>query len=157
MLEIILIGLNHKTAPIEIRECLAVSKDETAAMLDAINKTDSISEVVLFSTCNRVEILMVASDKIKAVETAKKQLSAFKNVPVSKFEQSIYVYEGDEAVRHIFRVASSLDSMMIGEPQILGQIKDSYLMATERKTSGVILNRLLHRTFFVAKKVRTET
>ncbi|MBU3947106.1 MAG: glutamyl-tRNA reductase [Proteobacteria bacterium] len=157
MLEIVLLGLNHKTAPVEIRECLAVSKDETAAMLGAIKEPDSINEVVLFSTCNRVEILMVASDKTKAVETAKKQLSAFKNVPLSKFEQSIYVYEGDEAVRHIFRVASSLDSMMIGEPQILGQIKEAYLMATKRKTSGVILNRLLHRTFFVAKRVRTET
>ncbi|MFH2043746.1 MAG: glutamyl-tRNA reductase [Pseudomonadota bacterium] len=157
MLEIVLLGLNHKTAPVEIRECLAVSKDETAAMLDAIKEADSINEVVLFSTCNRVEILMAVNDKAIAVDTAKKQLSAFKNVPLSKFEQAIYVYEGEEAVRHIFRVASSLDSMMIGEPQILGQIKEAYHIATIRKTSGVILNRLLHRTFFVAKRVRTET
>ncbi|MBU1053907.1 MAG: glutamyl-tRNA reductase [Proteobacteria bacterium] len=157
MLEIVLLGLNHKTAPVEIRECLAVSKNETAAMLDAIKEADSINEVVLFSTCNRVEILMAVNDKAIAVDTAKKQLSAFKNVPLTKFEQAIYVYEGEEAVRHIFRVASSLDSMMIGEPQILGQIKEAYNIATIRKTSGVILNRLLHRTFFTAKRVRTET
>lgn len=157
MPEIVLLGLNHKTAPLEIRECIAVSKDKTAAMLDAIKEPDSINEVVLFSTCNRVEILMAVNDKAIAVDTAKKHLSAFKNVPLSKFEQAIYVYEGEEAVRHIFRVASSLDSMMIGEPQILGQIKEAYHIATKRKTSGVILNRLLHRTFFTAKRVRTET
>jgi len=157
MSEIILLGLNHKTAPVEIRERLAVSKEEAAAMLDAIKESASVNEVVLFSTCNRVEILMAADDKANAVETAKKHLSEFKNVPLSQFQDSIYVHEGDEAVRHIFRVASSLDSMMVGEPQILGQIKEAYFNATKRKTSGVILNRLLHRTFFTAKKIRTET
>jgi len=157
MVDIILLGINHKTAPVEIRELLAVSKEEAAAMLDAIKESASVNEVVLFSTCNRVEILMAAGDKADAIETAKRHLSRFNNVPVSRFQQSIYVYEGDEAVRHIFRVASSLDSMMVGEPQILGQIKDAYFTATKRKSSGVILNRLLHRTFFVAKRVRTET
>ena len=157
MIEIILLGINHKTAPVEIRELLTVSKEEAAAMLDAIKESASVNEVVLFSTCNRVEILMTANDKADAIETAQRQLSRFKNVPVSRFQQSIYIYEGDEAVRHIFRVASSLDSMMVGEPQILGQIKDAYFTATKRKSSGVILNRLLHRTFFVAKRVRTET
>jgi len=157
MVEIILLGLNHKTAPIEIRERLSVSKEETAAMLDAIKASASVNEVVLFSTCNRIEFLMAAGDKTDAVETAKRYLSEFKNVPVSKFEDSIYIHEGDEAVRHIFRVASSLDSMMVGEPQILGQIKEAYFTATKRKTSGVILNRLLHRTFFTAKRIRTET
>ncbi|MBU1182967.1 MAG: glutamyl-tRNA reductase [Pseudomonadota bacterium] len=157
MIEIILLGINHKTAPVEIRELLTVSKEEAAAMLDAIKESASVNEVVIFSTCNRVEILMTAGDKADAIETAQRQLSRFKNVPVSRFQQSIYIYEGDEAVRHIFRVASSLDSMMVGEPQILGQIKEAYFNATKRKTSGVILNRLLHRTFFVAKRVRTET
>ncbi len=157
MIEIILLGINHKTAPVEIRELLTVSKEEAAAMLDAIKESASVNEVVLFSTCNRVEILMTAGDKADAIETVQRQLSRFKNVPVSRFQQSIYIYEGDEAVRHIFRVASSLDSMMVGEPQILGQIKDAYFTATKRKSSGVILNRLLHRTFFAAKRVRTET
>jgi glutamyl-tRNA reductase len=157
MAEIILIGLNHKTAPVEIRERLAVSKEEAAGILDAIKESASVNEVVLFSTCNRVEILMAAEDKTGSVETAERRLSEFKKVPVSQFRDSIYIYEGDDAVRHIFRVASSLDSMMVGESQILGQIKEAYFNATKRKTSGVILNRLLHRTFFTAKRIRTET
>ena len=157
MLDIILLGINHKTAPVELREQLAVSKEEAAELLEVFKKTASIREVVLLSTCNRVEVIMVASDTSEAVESAREHLSRFKNVPVSRFQQSIYTYKGDEAVRHIFRVASSLDSMMVGEPQILGQIKDAYFTATKRKSSGVILNRLLHRTFFVAKRVRTET
>ncbi|RPJ13958.1 MAG: glutamyl-tRNA reductase [Desulfobacteraceae bacterium] len=157
MAEIILIGLNHKTAPVEIRECLSVSKEEADSILDAIKGSDSVNEVVLFSTCNRVEILMAAENKAGAVETAQKHLSEFKKVPLSQFKGSMYLYDGDEAVRHIFRVASSLDSMVIGESQILGQIKAAYFKATKRKTSGVILNRLLHRTFFTAKRIRTET
>ncbi len=157
MVEIILLGINHKTAPVEVRERLAVSKEEAAEMLDAIKEAASVNEVVIFSTCNRVEILMAANDKAGAVEAAKSHLSEFKNTPLSLFLDSIYIHEGDEAVRHIFRVASSLDSMMVGEPQILGQIKEAYFNATKRKTSGVILNRLLHRTFFTAKRIRTET
>ena len=77
--------------------------------------------------------------------------------PMEQFEDALYIHENDAAVRHVFRVASSLDSMMVGEPQILGQIKEAYRLATQVKTSGVILNRLLHRTFFVAKRIRTET
>ncbi len=91
MVEIILLGLNHKTAPVEIRERLAVSKEEAVAMLDAIKESASVNEVVLFSTCNRVEILMAAGDKADAVETAKRHLSEFKNVPLSQFQDSIYV------------------------------------------------------------------
>jgi len=157
MVEIILLGINHKTAPVEIRELLAFSKEEAAAMLDAIKESASVNEVVLFSTCNRVEILIAANDKAEAVEAAQRHLSEFKKVPLSLFRDSMYIHGGDEAVRHIFRVASSLDSMMVGEPQILGQIKEAYFNATKRKTSGVILNRLLHRTFFTAKRIRTET
>ena len=100
---------------------------------------------------------MVAEDKADAVETVKTFLSHLKQLPVSEFEKSLYIHEGDDAVRHVFRVAASLDSMVVGEPQILGQIKEAYQMATQTKTSGVLLNKLLHRTFFVAKRVRTET
>jgi glutamyl-tRNA reductase len=157
MAEIILLGLNHKTAPVEIRERLSFSKDEASLILDALKGSASVNEVVIFSTCNRVEVLMTSDNKADAVETAQKYIAEFKKVSVSEFLDSVYVYEGDEAVRHIFRVASSLDSMMVGEPQILGQIKEAYLNATSRKTSGVILNRLLHRTFFTAKRIRTET
>ena len=157
MLEIVLLGLNHKTAPVALRECLAFSPDETSAILRAFLESSVISEAVLVSTCNRVEILMATDDKTHAVRTAKMCLSEFKKLPASEFEQSLYIHKGEDAVRHVFRVASSLDSMVVGEPQILGQIKEAYKLATLKKTSGVILNKLFHRTFFVAKRVRSET
>jgi glutamyl-tRNA reductase len=157
MLNIVLLGLNHKTAPVALRECLAISKDEASVALKAFKGLESIREVVLFSTCNRVEVLMIVQDKTNAVDAVKDFLSELKHLPVSEFEKSLYIYEGDDAVRHVFRVAASLDSMVVGEPQILGQIKEAYHMAGTTKTSGVLLNKLLHRTFFVAKRVRTET
>ena len=157
MLDIVLLGLNHETAPVELRECLAFSKDETTAALKTFQESSAISEAILISTCNRVEILMSTEDKSNAVNAVKIFLSEFKNFPIDGFEKVLYVHEGDDAVRHIFRVASSLDSMVVGEPQILGQIKEAYQAATLNKTSGVLLNRLLHRTFFVAKRVRSET
>jgi len=157
MSTILLIGLNHKTAPVEIRECLAFSTDETTDALDTLQQHSAIAEVILFSTCNRVEVLLTAPEQDRALDATKHFLSQYKGVPHEKFEDVLYVYEGDEAVRHIFRVTSSLDSMMVGEPQILGQVKDAYRIATEKQTAGVVLNRLLHRSFFVAKRVRTET
>ena len=157
MLDIVLLGLNHKTAHVALRECLAISKDETSVALKAFQEMPSVREVMLFSTCNRVEVLMVVQDKMNSVDAVKSFLSELKQLPVSEFEKSLYIHEGDDAVRHVFRVAASLDSMVVGEPQILGQIKEAYHMATTMKTSGVLLNKLLHRTFFVAKRVRTET
>jgi glutamyl-tRNA reductase len=157
MLDIVLLGLNHKTAPVALRECLTISTDETSLALVAFRELPYIREVMLFSTCNRVEVLMIVRDKTNAVEAVKDFLSELKNLPVSDFEKSLYVHEGDDAVRHVFRVAASLDSMVVGEPQILGQIKEAYQLATAKKTSGILLNKLLHRTFFVAKRVRTET
>ena len=157
MLDIVLLGLNHKTAPVELRELLAFSKEEAVAVLEGLQKGSDINEVMLISTCNRVEVLLTTSNTINAVNSVKTYISEFKKIPISKFEQAFYMHDGEEAVRHIFRVASSLDSMIVGEPQILGQIKDAYLTAILKKTSGVILNRLLHKTFFVAKRVRSET
>lgn len=157
MLEILLLGLNHKTAPVALRECLAFSDDEMDIALEQLNDHPLIEESILFSTCNRIELLMAVRQTEEAEKTAKQFISDFKKIPESQFESSLYKFRGDEAVRHTFRVASSLDSMIVGEPQILGQMKTSYRMAAEKKSSGVILNRLLHRTFFVAKRVRSET
>jgi glutamyl-tRNA reductase len=157
MFEIVIQGLNHKTAPVGLRECIAFSEDETAAALEALIRIASIEEVILFSTCNRVEVLLTTPNKTDAVEAVKTYIADFKNVPVHQFEDAFYAHDGDAAVRHVFRVAASLDSMMVGESQILGQIKTAYRTAVRKKTSGVILNRLLHRTFFVAKRVRSET
>ena len=157
MNNIILIGLNHKTAPVEIRECLAFSEDETTTALRRLCTHGAISESILISTCNRVELLLMAKDIDQAIATAKTFFAESKNVPLAQFESALYLYQGDDAVRHVFRVAASLDSMVVGEPQILGQVKSAYRKATEEKSSGVILNRLLHRTFFIAKRIRTET
>ena len=157
MHDIVLIGLNHKTASVDVRECIAFTADETERALAQLRSHPAISESVLFSTCNRIELLMTAAEGQLAINAAKQFFADFKNVPLSDFEKALYQYTGDEAVRHTFQVAASLDSMVVGEPQILGQMKESYRKATLEKTSGVILNKLLHRTFFVAKKVRTET
>lgn len=155
--DIIVIGLNHKTAPVEIREQLAFSEAEASQALAALHHEDNIRELALLSTCNRVELIMAAKNSVKAVETAKTLVAQLKNISIAQFEQALYILKGDNAVRHVFKVASSLDSLVVGEPQILGQIKDAYRLAIKHKTGGVILNRLFHRTFFIAKRVRTET
>jgi glutamyl-tRNA reductase len=142
---------------VDLRECLAFSDDQVDTALQTLRQQPSISEVVLLSTCNRVEMIFTTKDPEKGLAEVKTFLAEFKNIPADRFEEALYLHRGDEAVKHIFRVAASLDSMVVGEPQILGQVKEAYRIATEQKTSGVILNRLLHKTFFVAKRVRTET
>jgi glutamyl-tRNA reductase len=154
---IVVVGLNHKTAPVEVRERLAFSAEDTPSVLEAMCQNPCVEEIMLFSTCNRVEFLLAARDVAEAVQAVKDFVADFKKTPLHSFEQALYEYHGDDAVRHIFRVASSLDSMVVGEPQILGQVKDCYGQACDLKTCGVVLNRLMHRSFSVAKRVRTET
>ena len=155
MNDIVLIGLNHNTAPVALRECIAFSEGDTQAALASLADMAVIDEAMLLSTCNRVEVLMVSRQPEEAVRQTKAFLSRFKALPVEQFDAALYVLQGEDAVRHVFRVAASLDSMILGEPQILGQIKSAYQTATQCKTSVFILNRLLHRTFFVAKRVRS--
>jgi len=157
MSDIVLIGLNHKTAPVEVRECIAFSLEEASEALEALNAQPFIEEVVLLSTCNRVEVILITKQKTEAIEATKQFLSQYKGVESERFAESLYVHDGNDAIRHLFRVASSLDSMMVGEPQILGQIKEAYRLATHKETTGVVLNRLLHRSFSVAKRVRSKT
>ncbi len=157
MHDIILMGINHKTAPVEVRECIAFDREESLSALQGLKHLPHIQEAMLYSTCNRVELLFVTDDKPRAADSAKTFIADFNKVPVDRFEGALYIHENDEAVRHLFRVAASLDSMIVGEPQILGQIKEAYRSAAEVKAAGVILNRLLHRAFFVAKRIRTET
>ena len=156
-MELIVIGLNHKTAPIEIRERLAFQESEMEKALHQTKSFPSLKEKMILSTCNRVEIYAASREIEKAILDLKNFLSQYHDLPLKEFEKSLYLFIGEEAVRHIFRVASSLDSMVVGEPQISGQIKSAYNLAIESKTSGVILHRLLHRAFHVAKRVRTET
>jgi glutamyl-tRNA reductase len=156
MPEIILIGANHKTASVDLRECLAFSDDETVQALERLKQKENIREVFLFSTCNRTEVLFIP-DGENNIQTIKNFMAEFKNIALTEFEGSLYIYKDSEAINHLFKVASSLDSMIIGEPQILGQVKAAFKTATKNNSSGVILNRLLHKTFSIAKRVRKET
>jgi glutamyl-tRNA reductase len=156
-MELLVVGLNHKTAPIEIRECLAFPEDKLADALYKVHTLPSLKENMIISTCNRVEVYAATRETEKAILDLKEFLSQYHGIPLKEFEKCLYAYVGEEAVKHIFRVASSLDSMVLGEPQILGQIKDAYDLSQQVKTSGLILHRLLHRAFHVAKRVRTET
>jgi glutamyl-tRNA reductase len=157
MNEIGLIGLNHKTASVAVRECLAFSAEDGPRALDALKTLSAVAEALLLSTCNRVEVLFTTTDPDQAAAQIQGFIARFKQQDPAVFGPALYRIFGDEAVRHVFRVAASLDSMMVGEPQILGQIKDAFRQATSQKTSGVVINRLMHRAFFVAKRVRSET
>ena len=156
-MELIVIGLNHRTAPIDLRERLGFQEAKLVEALGQANALPSLKENMILSTCNRVEIYAATREIEKAIFDLREFLSQYHRLPLKEFEKSLYSYAGEEAVKHIFRVASSLDSMVVGEPQILGQIKDAYDIATQAKTSGLVLHRLLHRAFHVAKRVRTET
>ncbi len=157
MPKIINIGMNHETAPIALRECLAVESRNVQKALGLMRSLDVVREGFFLSTCNRVEALIVAEEAQEAKQAVVSLLSKIGNIPVDDFSSCLYTYENMDAVTHIFSVASSLDSMIIGEPQILGQIKEAYLQSTREKMSGVILNRLMHKAFHVAKRVRSET
>jgi glutamyl-tRNA reductase len=154
---ILLLGMNHKTAALEVREKLSFNAEEVDVLLLALKQTGVLSEVLVLSTCNRVEILLAAENTQKAREVVIRELSVRKGVSSEFFLPSFYAHEGMAAVRHLFRVSASLDSMVVGEPQILGQVKQAYQRATAVGASGPILNRMLHRAFQVAKRIRTET
>ncbi|KPK19442.1 MAG: glutamyl-tRNA reductase [Nitrospira bacterium SG8_3] len=157
MIKIVNLGMNHETAPVELRECLAREPGNTSTALASMRKLQSINEGLFISTCNRVEALYTSEAPEEARRSVIALLSDLGDMPEHAFSSNLYTFEDAEAIRHIFRVASSLDSLVVGEPQILGQIKEAYYQATKEKTAGVVLNRLMHKTFHVAKRVRTET
>ncbi|MDY7034078.1 MAG: glutamyl-tRNA reductase [Thermodesulfobacteriota bacterium] len=156
-MHIIVVGLNHKTAPIELREKVCFPSDAIEEPLRKVISLSHISEGLILSTCNRVEVLAVSKDIEEGTKEIKDFLASYHNISMSQLDSHLYSYASSDAIKHIFHVASSLDSMIVGEPQILGQLKDAYRAATMHKTSGTILHRFLHKAFSVAKKVRTET
>jgi glutamyl-tRNA reductase len=157
MKEVILVGLNHRTAPVELRERIAFPEEGLDRSMETLYNLSNLDEGLILSTCNRVEIYAATKDSEKGVEEIKDFIAQQHHLHVSEFEDTLYVLQGEESVKHLFRVASSLDSMVVGEPQILGQIKGAYRVAHAAKTTGVLLNKLLHKAFSVAKRVRTET
>jgi len=156
-MNILLIGLNHNTAPVEIREKLALNGCEPEDAYREIKGLSSLQESIYFSTCNRVEVLATTEAVDRAVKDIRAFLASQRGLPPDLFEQCLYVHQAEKAVRHLFRVASSLDSMVVGEPQILGQLKEAFRAAVDHRATGAVLNKLMHKSFSVAKRVRTET
>ncbi len=158
-MSIVLVGVNHKATPLAVRELLALSDDACATGLRSLVDGDIVREGLIVSTCNRVEVLTeTATDRLhEATERMVQFLTRANALPRSQFEKELYHHTDDQAVRHLFRVASSLDSMVVGEPQVLGQVRRAYSIALEAGATGRILNRLVHHAFRVAKRVRTET
>lgn len=158
-MSIVLVGINHKSAPVEVREQLAFTEEACATGLRTLVDGDIVREGLIVSTCNRVEVLAeTANERLSdAIQRANEFLSRTDSLPSSFFQIHLYQHTDDEAVRHLFRVTSSLDSMVVGEPQVLGQVRRAYSIALEAGTAGRILNRLVHHAFRVAKRVRTET
>ena len=157
-MSLVLVGLSHKTAPIKIRERIAFSEDQLSSALTRLNQEFELQESMIISTCNRVEIIAHGkNNQIEVVDSIKNFLYSYHSLTPPFLEDYLYIYQSHSAIRHVFRVASSLDSMVIGEPQILSQMKQAYLLAQQAGSIGADLKSLLPRAFFVAKRVRNLT
>ena len=149
-----ILGLNHTTAPVEIREQVVFAGEDVARALSGVMRLDGIDEVVLLSTCNRTEFYVEASDA--GMQALRSWLAQDQQLNDAT-QAALFLRDGDDAIRHVFRVACGLDSMVLGEPQILGQLKDAFREAQQTRAVGPQLGRLFQHTYSVAKKVRTDT
>jgi glutamyl-tRNA reductase len=156
-MKLLLTGLNHRTAPVEVRERLAFEEKTLPEALDNLKRQPGLIEGMILSTCNRVEVAVTAEDQTNVEQAVEGFLAESRNVERSWVTPYLYRFDGPEAIRHLFRVASSLDSMVVGEPQILGQLKNAYAVAKERGTVTGFLDLVMTRAFNVAKRVRSET
>src|SRR2546426_10419718 len=150
-------GLSHRNAPVELREQLAVDEEKLRELLRDAAASGAVREVLVLSTCNRVEVYAVADVPGEARAALFRRLCRHRGVETAPVEALLYTHADAEAVRHAFRVASSLDSMVLGEPQILGQVKDAFALAQACRTVGPVLHSLMSQAFAVAKRVRTDT
>ena len=152
-MQLALVGLSHKTAPVEIRERLAFSNDALRSALASLVDRRAVNEAMILSTCNRVEVVAESPDD----RLIRDFICEFHQISHDSVSTHLYSYRNVEAIRHVFRVTASLDSMVIGEPQILGQVKEAFRIAMDAGTVGMHLSALMNRAFAVAKKVRSET
>ena len=152
---LIALGLNHLTAPLALREQVAFDADSAPQALAELTRLDGVDEALILSTCNRTELY--CSVAAGAESAPLRWLHRHYDLPGGRLDEFLYRHEEDEAVRHMFRVATGLDSMVLGEPQILGQVKDAYQLARQAHTLQAPMERLLQNTFAVAKRVRTDT
>ncbi|MCK9228765.1 MAG: glutamyl-tRNA reductase, partial [Syntrophorhabdaceae bacterium] len=151
-----IIGLNHNTAPLEIREKLYIKEGSIPELLAKI-KREGINEAVVISTCNRTEIYYCGDDNDEMVRKVRRVLADAVAAKDDWFDRYMYIFTDEEAFRHLFLVASGLDSMVIGEPEIFGQVKEAYRIAASARTTGFFLNKTFHKSFNVAKRIRSET
>ena len=156
-MEILVLGLNHKTAPLEIREKLSVPAHRSVELLRLFQRRNIFEERLLLSTCNRTEIYAAGVELSGQLKEAKKILSEYAQLDLSHFEDKLYVYTQPHSIQHLFAVASGLDSMVVGETEIIGQVKDAYFSAQENGQTGKVLNALFQKSFKVAKNLRSQT
>jgi glutamyl-tRNA reductase len=156
-MKLVLTGLNHRTAPVEVRERLAFEEQALPEALDNLKRCPGVLEGMILSTCNRVEVSVTAEDDADVQGALETFLADSRHVERSWVAPYLYRHDGPEAIRHLFRVAASLDSMVVGEPQILGQLKSAYAIAKQRGSLSGFLDQVMTRAFNVAKRVRTET
>jgi glutamyl-tRNA reductase len=157
VMEIAILGCNHKTMPVELREKLAVPESQLPEALPRIRQIEGVEEAVLLSTCNRVEICSATRSPESFFEGVVSFFETETGVKGAEMQEHLYRYSLPDSVRHLFEVACGLDSMVVGEPQILGQVKAAYQRAHEIGTTGKILSGTVQRAFSAAKRVRTET
>jgi glutamyl-tRNA reductase len=155
-MKFLLTGLNHRTAPVEVRERIAFEERTLPEALENLKRQPGIQEGLILSTCNRVEVSVTAEDSADVAGAVEGFLADTSKVERGWVSPYLYRYDGSEAIRHLFRVASSLDSMVVGEPQILGQLKSAYAVAKEHGSISGFLDLLMTRAFNVAKRVRSE-
>jgi glutamyl-tRNA reductase len=154
---LVMVGVNHKTTPVELRERLAFTPGNIEDSTERLGQFPEIDENLIISTCNRVEVYARVTDVDKGILRLKQFISDYHGIPLESLDTHFYSYREQDTVEHLFRVSSSLDSMVVGEAQILGQVKDAYSIARSLRTTGIILNQLFEKAFNVAKKVREET
>ena len=156
-MHLLLLGVSHRTAPVELRERLDFSSRDVGAAVESLSARSSAAESVVLSTCNRSEIYVAGDDLIRARDEIVAFLSAYHQLPRDVFQPHLFEHDDVAAARHLFRVASGLDSLVVGEPQILGQVKSAFHTASERHCTGPLLNKMFHWAFGVGKRVRSET
>jgi len=156
-MHLFLLGVSHRTAPVDLRERLDFSSRDLSAASEAIARRPSMSESVVLSTCNRSEIYVASSDPAQSREELVTFLSDYHHVPAQAFQPHLFSLENSAAVAHLFRVAAGLDSLVVGEPQILGQVKEAYQAAAGKQCVGPVLSNAFRWSFGVGKRVRTET
>jgi len=156
-MRLLVLGVSHHTAPIDLRERLAFAPGDLADALGALARDPSLGEVVLLSTCNRTEVYATCQSLEAGHDAMAQFLASARSVAADDLKAHVYTRAEADAARHLFRVAAGLDSLVVGEPQILGQVKQAYASATDLQATGALLNRLFHTAFTAGKRVRSET